>query len=344
MNQIINEFMIKHPKLVKEMQNCDHAYSENKLNPYHIEGDVWCHTMMVCKEIELITKDIKSEEDKKELMWAALLHDVAKPNTRYSNDNRELVTFVGHESLGVYKSIDILKKQSNMSQENILNISLMVGLHSHLQRNSASRIEKMFKKNKDLLSKVKKLYIADNNGRYTSVQNREFIGQYNIETIKEEKKKNTINILIGPPLSGKTTYVNKMKKKDKVVISTDAILKRHFSNLGNSIKKIKTNFKPKDEELLIEILQNELSVAAKKGCDIYIDSNNLTWQERDLFINNNVLKEYNKKAIVMLVGYEELLRRNRTKKRIPNFIIEKECRKFNNPFYDEFDEIEYKIY
>jgi len=158
-----------------------------------------------------------------------------------------------------------------------------------------------------LLTKVEKLYIADNKGRYTSLQNREFSGDYKIQNTIKPNEKLTISILIGPPLSGKTTYINKIKNKDIVVISTDAILKRHFSNLGNSIKQIKTNFKKKDEELMKEILENELKVAVKRGLNIFIDSNNLTFQERELFVNSEIVKNYNKKAIVLMVGYDENL-------------------------------------
>lgn len=343
MNKLINKFILDHPKIVNEMQSCTHAYSDTKVNPYHIEGTVWSHTMMVCKEIEKLLVD-SSEDERVELMWAALLHDIAKFDTRYKNTEREMVTFNGHESLGVFRAIDVLKKEKSLSEENIKNIALLVGLHSCLQRNRPERVGEMFRGNRGLLGKTLKLYIADNNGRYSIAEPRDLCEDFQVEDRHQKEASNTVNVLVGPPLSGKTQFANKCKGSSSVVISKDAVLKKHFSHLGKSIKQIKTNFKEGEELRLVEIFEKEIGEAVRKGKDIYVDANNLTKKERGVFLDSTLLCDYKKKAVVFFVGYEELLRRNKTKKRIPNFIISKECRKFNNPFYDEFDEVEYKIF
>jgi hypothetical protein len=40
-------------------------------------------------------------------------------------------------------------------------------------------------------------------------------------------------------------------------------------------------------------------------------------------------------------GLNTLFERNKKKKRLPNFIIEKKCKKLNLPMYEDFDTIEY---
>ena len=53
MYEIVTKFQLDYPELVKLMKESNHHFSEGNLNPYHLEGDIWCHTMMVC----LMAKD-----------------------------------------------------------------------------------------------------------------------------------------------------------------------------------------------------------------------------------------------------------------------------------------------
>ena len=344
MNKIINNFMLKNPKVIRQMVQCTHAYNETILNPFHIEGSIWTHTLMVCKEMEIIiTKDKGlTTEEIKELKWAALLHDIAKPITRYINKEREMVMFMGHESFGMFRALDVLGKEDTLSEKNKINIILLIGLHSFLQKNTNKKVEESFVGQERLLNSVQKLYRADNDGRYIVGEIRGITDKYTIQEKTRLEYNNTINILIGPHLSGKTMYVNNVKS-DKFIISRDALLKRHFGDLGKSIKQIKTKFNKENQDRLNCIIEAQIVNAVKSGKEIFIDASNLSKQEREIYINNKLLVTYKKKAIIFVTSYGELMSRNRDRKRVPNFIIEKECKRLSIPFYNEFDEILYKI-
>ena len=69
MAELINWFMIEYTDLVDDMHNCTHAAKTNEPNIYHIEGDVFCHSMMVCQE---------ARNDNIIVKLVALLHDSGK--------------------------------------------------------------------------------------------------------------------------------------------------------------------------------------------------------------------------------------------------------------------------
>ncbi|MCQ5028247.1 HDIG domain-containing protein [Flavonifractor sp. DFI.6.63] len=62
---------------------------------HHPEGNVWNHTMLVVDEA---AKRRAESKDPAALMWAALLHDVGKPDT--TRVRRGKITSYGHETLG----------------------------------------------------------------------------------------------------------------------------------------------------------------------------------------------------------------------------------------------------
>jgi putative nucleotidyltransferase with HDIG domain len=56
---------------------------------WHGEGDAWTHTQMVCASLKNVSGFEKlSENDREVLEWAALLHDVSKPDTSVVEDGR----------------------------------------------------------------------------------------------------------------------------------------------------------------------------------------------------------------------------------------------------------------
>jgi poly(A) polymerase len=65
-----------------------------QLGPHHQEGDVFTHTEEVVKNLPATANP--------ELLWAGILHDIAKPLTRVERErNGEIITqFFNHEVLG----------------------------------------------------------------------------------------------------------------------------------------------------------------------------------------------------------------------------------------------------
>lgn len=62
---------------------------------HHPEGNVWNHTMMVLDEAAKVKDQSK---DQRVFMWAALLHDIGKPDTTRRRKGR--ITSYNHENIG----------------------------------------------------------------------------------------------------------------------------------------------------------------------------------------------------------------------------------------------------
>ncbi len=82
----------------------------------HQHKDVFAHTMRVLSGVSAVP----------ELRWAALLHDIAKPETKSIRRGR--VNFHGHEALGARKARDILK-QLKFDGRLVERVSHIVRLH-----------------------------------------------------------------------------------------------------------------------------------------------------------------------------------------------------------------------
>lgn len=85
-----------HPILPEalEMKGCEQPPE------YHPEGDVWVHTMLLLKQLD---------NHPKEVAWAALLHDIAKPAT-FSHEPGDRIRFNRHAQLGADMADRILKR------------------------------------------------------------------------------------------------------------------------------------------------------------------------------------------------------------------------------------------
>ncbi len=62
---------------------------------HHPEGNVWNHTMMVLDEAAKVKNQ---SHDTRAFMWAALLHDIGKPDT--TRNNKGKITAYDHDKLG----------------------------------------------------------------------------------------------------------------------------------------------------------------------------------------------------------------------------------------------------
>ena len=158
MSEIIAWFCINYPNLKKQMQKCEHGNSD--INPYHVEGDCWSHTMMVCKIAELKNYDIR-------VKIAALLHDIAKPKTRKVNPKNKHVQFFGHEELSSKMAKDILEtmaKSKLIENSDIEYIVKLVRFHGIFYKESMEDIKKKF--NKEFFKSLKELHTCDTLGRF----------------------------------------------------------------------------------------------------------------------------------------------------------------------------------
>jgi predicted kinase len=75
MNELVYWIQVEHTNLVNEMKNSNHSAILDEPNLFHLEDDVWTHTMMVSQRAEMydVSKINKI---------CALLHDCGKPLSR----------------------------------------------------------------------------------------------------------------------------------------------------------------------------------------------------------------------------------------------------------------------
>lgn len=75
---------------------------------YHPEGNVWNHTMLVVNEAARMRSHSKEPAV---LMWAALLHDIGKPDT--TKERKGKITSYNHERVGAELTADFLSFFTN---------------------------------------------------------------------------------------------------------------------------------------------------------------------------------------------------------------------------------------
>jgi poly(A) polymerase len=92
---------------------------------FHPEGDVFVHTCLVLDGVA--PPPGTPAEDRDDLLWAALLHDVAKPDTR-TTDPDGRIRFNGHESAGAAES-EALLRRLKLPRRTIERVRALVGAH-----------------------------------------------------------------------------------------------------------------------------------------------------------------------------------------------------------------------
>jgi putative nucleotidyltransferase with HDIG domain len=93
---------------------------------YHPEGNVWNHTMLVLDEAAKVREQSK---DAKVFMWAALLHDIGKPDTTRMRKGK--ITSYDHDSVGEKLCIDFLHAFTE-EEDFIQKVSALVKYHMHM--------------------------------------------------------------------------------------------------------------------------------------------------------------------------------------------------------------------
>lgn len=149
-------------------------------------------------------------------------------------------------------------------------------------------------------------------------------------------------MLCGIPTSGKSTYVEKLKKidywKDAVVLSTDNYIEKQAQRCGLTYNQI---FNDVIDNATRE-LELEFSMAKEKGKDIIWDQTNLSIKSRRKKLSK--LPSYYARGVVYFeISLEEALKRNKHRegKFIPESILKRMWHQFEIPTNQEgFDYVE----
>ncbi len=93
---------------------------------YHPEGSVWNHTMMVVDEAAKVREQSREPQA---FMWAALLHDIGKPET--TRNRKGKITSYDHDTAGAVRAAEFLRAFDE-EEEMIAKVSALVKYHMHM--------------------------------------------------------------------------------------------------------------------------------------------------------------------------------------------------------------------
>jgi predicted kinase len=361
------KFIKENDWLVDRMEHCDHGHLqyvkddstpgdsyEHVINPFHVEGSVWTHTMMVMNEL-------KHYDFSFEMLMAAILHDIGKPDARdvvTKDDGSVRVRFFGHAGYSFYRAIDVLKDWAipDTDRQHILNIISLHGEFYDFVRGDEvkskqwTKLSNRFKHNLTLFHDVMRQVECDCNGRHTF----KFEGRVDADEIAKELWENedcfekleskrpewngqpVVTMLIGPPASGKSTWVEE-NKYDHHIISRDAIVMKQ----GGDVTYTEA-WATVDHDKVNKIHNAAIRQLIKDKNSFIVDETCMSRKSRRKILCH-VGKKYWKKAVVFATGYDEIMRRREARegKEIPGYVMKNMIGSFVVPMYDEFDEIEW---
>ena len=344
---LLNTFIEEHNDLYNKMRKCGHS-DTNKVNVYHMEGDIWTHTMMVLQKV------IEKFGEDKVLLLSALCHDLGKTQTGYYNAEKDRKSFTGHEAVSTFMATEVLKSYdvNDEERERILNIVAHHGsLYGYFHDNNIK--EKYYNKIADMfrfetLLDLYKFYQCDHEGRIaTVIDNAPIYEAFNkileicykkqIEEIKTETPEYDaeITVLVGPPRAGKSTWTSK-HLGNAVHVSRDDLVMQFGK--GDTYSDKWNSLDDEDQKFIDKTLHARFFEAKKAKNNIVVDMTNMSKKSRRKWIND--LKGYKKKAVVFLTSSQTLMSRNTKDKFIPEMVITGMMQRFCMPDYTEFDEIE----
>lgn len=317
-----------------------HAYNndnENYPSIWHRENEIWNHTKMVYDYCVENYESRLDEEDFHLLKWMCLLHDIGKPLAMEENHEKKKRHFHNHFNFSYYITLDMLsftkeeKEEVGLTDSDIKLIAETV-LNHHARYDSTTT----YIDNSKLLNWITMLSDCDIHGRISDTAD-EKLALFKLGEFKSmDDKKPTISILIGPPCSGKSTYLRYRNIEDKV-LSRDSIVmelsgKDNYNDAWDTV----------DQEAVDNELMKRYYEYVKAGEDFIIDMTNMSKKSRKKWRH----KDFNIKAYVFMVGYDEIKARNIKRneidgKLIPEKVFDYMIKSLKVNYKDEFNEIEF---
>lgn len=357
-NHQVAWFQRTFPELAASMRQSSHHYNDQHLNPYHLEGDVLCHTMMVCLQASKIAPTNTA------VKWAALLHDTGKPLARAVNEETKRVSFYGHGGISAFIAMHVLDSV-DVTHEQRVHIHKLIACHDelfHLAKGFKAGvsdsvkldISRHFVGDADLLHDLVYQSVADATGRFyqdglDDVHYDELFKLHHLNresfNVSHTGRKKKVTVLVGMPCSGKSTWCDE-HAGDAIVVCRDDIIEQMGIDLGcdsysSAWKKIHENAEWKN--VLAAKFEQAMQNASRSDRDVVIDMTNMTRTGRRGIIHR--FNKHSPQAVVFLTGIEESLTRNHrrreeTGKYVPPNIFVDMARRYSLPMYFEgFDNI-----
>lgn len=342
-HNLVKWFQLNYPKLVKSMQKSNHHYSDDEINPYHIEGDVWTHTMMVV--LESTRNGTGDKNFDTHLLICALLHDIGKPMARSLNEEKKRVHFFGHEPLSAFLCVSILDKieQDFNIQLNKRLIFEAISMHTDVFKVPEDKLIKRLVNNRTLAKLLSRLSLSDHNGRFYEMGDRVTYDMIPPIDIDKEIKTGDREVIcmVGLPCSGKSTVIQNGMLEGQQILSRDNIVMELGKEQG--IESYNEAFHKVDQKEVDKRFNKRRAELVKSGKTIWLDMTNMGRKARKK--NLHGFKDYKKSAYVVIASLEDITFRNKNRegKVIPDKVYERMISSFQPPLYDEFDEIHWEF-
>lgn len=330
MFKLVSWIQKEYPQIVKAMQESTHHYGEQHLNPYHLEGSVWGHVLMVAKQAEKGNQLVKI---------AALLHDIGKPACRTVKHETQRTRFFNHESMSAFMAIELMNdlKLTDCEKTMIFNL---IALHTEFYKHDVPFLKKLLNRQPELAANLYELAKADSSGRFCNEEDQ----QYTKSIVKLQPhiyKRNRIEtpklvtLMCGLPGSGKSTYI-KENLGDVFVVSRDECLQSLEPDLSYTEAWTKVDQKEVDK-----LLQKRFK-EAKQHDNVVVDMTHMSKKSRRRSLSH-FGKEYRKECVLILQSLPEihLTNKNRCGKVIGEDVVDRMIKSFYPPMLDEFDDIKY---
>jgi hypothetical protein len=350
--QWVQWLMQSHPQLVESMQKSSHHYNQQHLSPWHLEGDVWSHSMLVLQAYTL------SDVADVCVGLTALLHDIGKPKAAKVLHDSKRVVFQGYESLSAFMVWGLLQDEVlALSLVQRVRIFSLVALHGCLYSGwfagddvlKKTQLAKAFSgMGQGFWQQLLRQIDHDIQGQITLRDNNKsvLLTLHDLVLAKHPSDSQTSHLipivfLIAPPGTGKTSL--RERYAGYCVISRDDVL--HQVTQKNNYREA---WRIHDEQKLAHVVDARLTAnfqqAIKAQQPILMDLTNLTRKSRACWLKQ-LPKNYHAQALIVIASDQTLRQRNanREDKAIPNNILEQMLLSFEHPLFDEFEQIDYWV-
>lgn len=340
----------EHSELVQAMRKLSHHYSPSHLSPWHLEGDVWSHSLLVAQAY------VQRNQLDSCVGLCALLHDIGKPVAAKVLHHKQRVVFQGHESVSAWMAWRLLQDERlllTMSEK--LRIFSLIALHGCLYTGWFSEDETVKQLQvmrafsgfgQDFWRQLCQQVEHDQQGQITLSANRKSVvadlAQLKLADAPNQDKNHVpIVFLVGLPGSGKTSL--RKRFVGYCVISRDDCL--HQVTEERDYRKAWQTQEAQGLSTEIDALLNgQFQQALADNAPILMDMTNLTRKSRRYWLSK-LPNHYSPRALLMLACDQTLAKRNqqRQNKSLDQKVMHDMMLRFEHPLFDEFEQIDYVV-
>lgn len=319
---------------------------------WHAEGNAWNHTKAVVEQAISIAKmENLNISDTEVLITAALLHDIGKPATTFSDEEGKIHSYK-HEIESEKITRRLLWEEDVKERERICSL---VRLHMDVHKLKTYRKFETFKKHIiDLMNRTDDFHLlcllslcdtvgAQYNSEERDADIRKCEELYDFATppkrgldlkIRQLHRvyfptNQTVVVLIGLPGAGKSTYAAKC---NAAIISRDTIREE----LGMCKPGEKIVGTSEQEAKVSELFDQRFVAALKAGENIIVDNINLKKSYREHY--KDLARQYNVYWTYVYIQTENLAINEMRRPEISHDVFLNMINKFNFPDSSEYDD------